>query len=55
MTPLPLLARAGDQPDGWAVRSDAHGGATWSQFADATLRLAGALQACDLGAARRCW
>ena len=49
MTPLPLLARAGDEPDGWAIRSDTHGGATWARLADATLRLAAALQACDLG------
>jgi len=53
MTPLPLLARAAGEPDGWAVRSDAHGDVSWSQFADGTLRLAAALQACELGAARR--
>jgi long-chain acyl-CoA synthetase len=53
MTPLPLLARADDDPEGWAIRSDAHGGATWAQLAGATLRFAAALQASDLGDARR--
>src|SRR4051794_17380215 len=53
MTPLALLARAGDEPDGWAIRSDAHGGATWAQLAEATLRLAAALQARQLGDGRR--
>ena len=53
MMPLPLLTRAADEPDGWAVQSDAHGGATWSQFVDAALRLAAALQAQDLGDSRR--
>ena len=53
MTRLPLLARADDEPDGWAVRSDGHGGATWSELADATLRLAATLRAIDLGDARR--
>jgi long-chain acyl-CoA synthetase len=53
MTRLPLLARAVDEPDGWAVRSDGHGGVTWSEFADATLRLAAALRAFDLCDARR--
>jgi long-chain acyl-CoA synthetase len=53
MTPLPLLARAADEPDAWAVRSDGHGGATWSELAGATLRLAAALQTFDLGDTRR--
>ena len=53
MTPLPLLSRAADVPAGWAVQSDAHGSATWSEFADATLRLAAALQAHDLDRLRR--
>ena len=53
MTPLPLLARADNEPDGWAIRSDGHGGAAWSELAGATLRLAAALQAFDLGHARR--
>jgi long-chain acyl-CoA synthetase len=50
---LPLLTRAAEQPEMWAVRSDAHGGATWPQFADATLRLAAGLQESDLGSSRR--
>ena len=53
MTRLPLPARADAEPDGWAIRSDTHGGATWSELADATLRLAAALQVFDLGDARR--
>lgn len=53
MTPLPLLVCARDEPDGWAIRSDSHGAATWSQLAGAVLRLASALQACELGDARR--
>ena len=53
MTPLPLVARADDEPDAWAIRSDGHGGANWSELAAATLRLAAALQAFDLGDARR--
>ena len=53
MTVVPFLGRAGSEPDGWAIRSDAHGAVTWSEFADATLRLASALRACELGDARR--
>ena len=53
MTPLPLLARAVDAPHDWAIRSDSHGGATWSELARATLRLAAAMQAFDLGDRRR--
>jgi long-chain acyl-CoA synthetase len=53
MTALPLLARAHDTPDNWAIRSDAHGGGSWRDLADATLRLAAALESFDLGDARR--
>jgi long-chain acyl-CoA synthetase len=53
MTPLPLEARADNEPKAWAIRSDGHGGATWSELAEATLRLAAALQAFDLGDTRR--
>jgi len=53
MTPLPLLSRADTEPDSWAIRSDGHGGATWSELAGATLRLAAALRAFDLDATRR--
>jgi len=53
MTPLPLLSRADTEPDSWAIRSDGHRGATWSELASATLRLAAALQAFDLDATRR--
>ncbi len=50
---VPLVARSLTQPDGWAIRSDGFGEATWQQFTDATLRLAAAIQATDLGDTRR--
>ena len=53
MIALPLVARAASDPDGWAIRSDTHGDATWSTMADATLRLAAAIHEFDLGAHRR--
>jgi long-chain acyl-CoA synthetase len=53
MTDLGLLERASQAPDEMAIASDGHGGATWSQTADAILRLAAAIQAFDLGATRR--
>jgi long-chain acyl-CoA synthetase len=50
---LPLLARAQTAPEEWAIRSDGLGEATWAELADATLRLAAAIQALDLGPHRR--
>ena len=34
MIALPLVARAASDPDGWAIRSDTHGDATWSTMAE---------------------
>jgi long-chain acyl-CoA synthetase len=53
MSTLPLLERASSDPDGWAIRSDAHGAATWSEVASAVLRLASAVNRHDLGERRR--
>ena len=53
MTGLPLLERAAGDPGGWAIRSDAHGKAAWGDLAEATLRLAGAIDAYELGRGRR--
>lgn len=53
MRPLPLLVRAASDPDAVAIRSDVHGTVTWSELADATLRLAGSLQSFELGEHRR--
>jgi long-chain acyl-CoA synthetase len=44
MTMLPLLDRAGHDPRGWAIRSVAHGTATWVEVAEETLRLAAAIR-----------
>ena len=55
MTRLPLLGHADDEPDGWAVRSDGHGGATWSELADATLRLAATLRTSTSATTAACW
>jgi long-chain acyl-CoA synthetase len=48
-----LVGRGVEDPDGWAIRSDSHGAATWSQTSDAVLRLAAALRSFDLGDSRR--
>ena len=53
MTALPLLERAAADPDGVAIGSDVHGSASWSETADAVLRLAAALRSTDLGPSRR--
>jgi long-chain acyl-CoA synthetase len=50
---LGLLDRAASVPGEWAIRSDSQGGATWAAAADATLRLAAAIRAFDLGPTRR--
>jgi long-chain acyl-CoA synthetase len=50
---LGLLHRAVDTPDLPAIQSDGCGEATWSELADATLRLAAAIHAADLGPTRR--
>jgi len=53
MTGLPLLERAVGDRGGWAIRSDSHGQSTWGDLAEATLRLAGAVDVHDLGRQRR--
>ena len=53
MIDLPLSERAASDPDGWAIRSDGQGGATWGALADTTRRLAAAIAATDLGPTRR--
>jgi long-chain acyl-CoA synthetase len=50
---LGLLERAATTPDAVAIQSDGRGAATWAEFAEATLRLAAAIQAFDLGPHRR--
>jgi long-chain acyl-CoA synthetase len=50
---IALAGRAAGDPDGWAICSDDHGAATWSQTSDAVLRLARALRSFDLGDSRR--
>jgi long-chain acyl-CoA synthetase len=50
---LPLFERASATPDGWALRGDGDSVATWAETADLVGRLASAIQAFDLGPARR--
>ncbi len=50
---LGLLDRAATNRDDWAIRSDGFGEASWGQVGDATLRLAAAIEAFDLGPTRR--
>ena len=50
---LGLLARAESDPDGAALASDGHGGATWTALADLTLRLAARIQSFPLAPSRR--
>ena len=50
---VPLLERAATDPDGWALRGDGDDVSTWAEVADVVTRLAGAIQAFDLGESRR--
>ena len=50
---LPLFDRAAASPDAWALRGDGDTAVTWAETADVVGRLASAIQAFELGTARR--